>query len=290
MDVELILDAKAILGEGPLWHARTQRLFWVDIEGHVVHVFDPATGRDRVIDVGQKVGAVVVRRQGGLVLAVHRGFATLDLDTERVTLLSQPEPHLPDNRFNDGKCDPAGRFLAGTMSLTRKPGTANLWRLDPDLSVHHVLGGVTTSNGIVWSLDQRTMYYIDTPTRQVAAFDYDVDTGRLTNRRAVAVFPEGAGSPDGMAIDARGMLWIAHFRGGRVSRWNPDNGTMLQAIDFPVKKVSACAFGGANLDELYVTTARIELTDDELRNQPYAGGLFRVRPGVPGVASFEFIG
>ncbi len=290
MQVELVLDAKAVLGEGPLWHAPSQRLYWVDIESHEVHVFDPATGNDRAIDVGQKVSTVVVRRSGGLVLALHHGFATLNLDTEQVSMLSDPEADLSENRFNDGKCDPAGRFWAGTMSLTRKPGTANLWRLDPDLTVHHVLGGVTTSNGLVWSLDHRTMYYIDTPTREVAAFDYDAETGCIANRRVVIAFPEGAGSPDGMAIDARGMLWIAHFRGGRVSCWDPAVGAMLQAVDLPVRKVSACAFGGPNLDELYVTTARVELTDEELQDQPHAGSLFRVRPGVAGVESFEFAG
>ena len=290
MEVELIIDARAVLGEGPLWHAPSQRLYWVDIDRHEVHVFNPSDGSDWTIDVGQKVGTVVVRRGGGLVLALHHGLATLDLETGQVTILCDPEADLTDNRFNDGKCDPAGRFWAGTMSLTRTPRAANLWRLDPDLSVHRMLDGVTTSNGIVWSLDRRTMYYIDTPTREVAAFDYELETGHIANRRPVVRFPEGAGSPDGMAIDARGMLWIAHFRGGRVSCWNPADGTMLHAIDVPASKVTACAFGGPNLDELYITTARLDLTQDELSGQPHAGGLFRVRPGVAGVESFEFAG
>ncbi|MDY0168558.1 MAG: SMP-30/gluconolactonase/LRE family protein [Thermoguttaceae bacterium] len=290
MQVELILDAQAVLGEGPLWHAPSQRLYWVDINRHEVHVFSPADGSDRAIDVGQKVGTVVVRHSGGLALALHRGLATLDLETGQVDILCDPEADLPDNRFNDGKCDPAGRFWAGTMSLTRTPRTANLWRLDPDFSVRRMLDGVTTSNGIVWSLDRRTMYYIDTPTREVAAFDYEVETGDIANRRPVVHFPEGAGSPDGMAIDARGMLWIAHFRGGKVSCWDPRDGTMLQTIDIPASKVTACAFGGPNLDELYITTARVDLTEEELSDQPHAGGLFLARPGVPGVESFEFAG
>lgn len=290
MQAELVLDAQAVLGEGPLWHAPSQRLYWVDINRHEVHVFNPADGSDRAIDVGQKVGTVVARRSGGLILALHHGLATLDLETEQVDILCDPEADLPDNRFNDGKCDPAGRFWAGTMSLTRTPRAANLWRLDPDFSVHCMLDGVTTSNGIVWSLDRRTMYYIDTPTREVAAFDYEVETGHIANRRTVVHFPEGAGSPDGMAIDARGMLWIAHFRGGQVSCWDSRDGTMLRTIDIPVSKVTACAFGGPNLDELYITTARVDLTEEELSDQPHAGGLFRVRPGVPGVESFEFAG
>ncbi len=290
MEVELVLDAKAVLGEGALWHAPSQRLFWVDIERHEVHVLDPATGSDRGIDIGQKVSTIVVRRSGGLVMAVQHGFATLDLETEQVGVLCEPESPRADTRFNDGKCDPAGRFWAGTMSLTRTRGAANLWRLDPDLRVECMLDDVTTSNGIVWSLDHRTMYYIDTPTRRVTAFDYVVETGGIANRRDVVLFPEGAGSPDGMAIDARGMLWIAQFRAGRVSCWDPVGGTMLQAVDLPVTKVTSCAFGGPNLDELYITTARIDLTEEELSHQPHAGGLFRVRPGVQGVGSFEFAG
>ncbi len=290
MQAELLLDAKANLGEGPIWHAPSQRLYWVDINRNEVHVFNPVDGTDRVIDVGQKVGAVVVRRSGGLLLALHHGLAFLDMASEQVTILCDPEADLADNRFNDGKCDPAGRFWVGTMSLARQPGTANLWRLDPDLTVHHMLANVTTSNGIVWSLDHRTMYYIDTPTRQVAAFDYEAETGHIANRRVVVNFPDGAGSADGMTIDARGMLWIAHFRGGRVSCWNPATGATLQAIEVPAQKVTACAFGGPNLDDLYITTARIDLTEEEQRAQPYSGGLFVARPGVPGVESFEFAG
>ena len=290
MKVELVLDARANVGEGPLWHAPSQRFYWVDINHNEVHIYTPGDGADRTIDVGQKVGTVVVRAKGGLLLALHHGLGFLDIDSEKITMLCDPEADLTDNRFNDGKCDPAGRFWAGTMSLSRNPGTANLWRLDPDLSVHRMLEGVTVSNGLVWSLDHRTMYYIDTSTLKVDAFDYELETGAIANRRPVVSFPEDTGKPDGMAIDVRGMLWIAHFGGSCVSCWDPATGAMLQTIEVPTDNVTACAFGGPNLDDLYITTARVKLNEEQLQQQPHAGGVFVVKPGVQGVESFEFAG
>jgi len=290
MNAELVLDVRAQLGEGPVWHPREQRLYWVDISAGLVHVHDPEGKPDVVYRVGQMVGAAVPRRSGGLVLATQAGLGTFDLQRQEFTLLAAPEKHLPDNRFNDAKCDPRGRFWAGTMSMVRKPGTANLYCLDTDGTLRRVFGGVTTSNGLDWSPDQRTMYYIDTPTLQVAAFDYDADTGAISNRRVVVAFPPGIGRPDGMTVDADGMLWIAHWDGGRVSRWDPTKGCLLQEIHLPVARVSSCAFGGPNLDRLYITTARHGLTEEQLRDQPHAGSLFAVRPGVVGLPAHEYAG
>jgi sugar lactone lactonase YvrE len=285
---ELILDARAELGEGALWDARRQVLYWVDILKNALHVYDPLAQADRVIDVGQYVGTVVPRRAGGVMLALQHGFASLDLETEELDLIHDPEPHLPGNRFNDGKCDPAGRFWAGTMALDFTPNVGSLYRLDPDFSVRVMLGDVTISNGIVWSPDHTTMYYIDTPTRQVDAFDYDVETGQIENRRAVVRVPEEMGIPDGMAIDSEGMLWVAQWEGYGVSRWDPATGRLLQSVDVPVGQVTSCAFGGENLDQLYITTARVELSADQLKAQPLAGGLFRADVGVTGLPAFEF--
>lgn len=288
MAAELILDARAELGEGALWDARRQVLYWVDILKNALHVYDPLAQADRVIDVGQYVGTVVPRRAGGVMLALQHGFASLDLETEELDLIHDPEPHLPGNRFNDGKCDPAGRFWAGTMALDFTPNVGSLYRLDPDFSVRVMLGDVTISNGIVWSPDHTTMYYIDTPTRQVDAFDYDVETGQIENRRAVVRVPEEMGIPDGMAIDSEGMLWVAQWEGYGVSRWDPATGRLLQSVDVPVGQVTSCAFGGENLDQLYITTARVELSADQLKAQPLAGGLFRADVGVTGLPAFEF--
>lgn len=290
VSVELVLDAKARLGEGPAWDARAGRLLWVDIENGLVHLFDPGPGSDRAIAVGQMVGCAVPRAAGGLMLGAQQGFATLDLQTEALTLIAQPEAHLPENRINDGKCDPAGRFLAGTMALSLAPRAGSLYCLDLDLSVHRLLEGITVSNGLAWSADARTLYYIDTGTRAIAGFDYDVAAGALSNRRVMAQVPPELGYPDGMTIDDEGYLWVGHWDGWAVCRWDPATGQMRQRVPVPVARVTSCAFGGPNLDDLYITTAWTGLTDVQRAEQPLAGGLFRCRPGVRGSAAVPFAG
>ena len=291
ISAELILDAKATLGEGPIWDVRRQVLYWVDISAGKVHIFDPATGHDRAIDVGQPVGTVVPRRSGGVMVALRDGFAALDLETGALTMIADPEAHLPLNRFNDGKCDPAGRFWAGTMRQAEdRAGAGSLYRLDPDGSVHKMWDKITVSNGIAWSLDARTMYYIDTPTRMVVAFEYDLATGAIANPRPVIHTPDGPGFPDGMTIDAEGMLWVAYWDGWRVVRWDPATGQALAVIEMPVQRPTAAWFGGSNLDELYITSARTGLSEEALAQQPHAGGLFVARPGVRGLPAFEFAG
>lgn len=288
---ELALDARALLGEGPIWAARRGVLYWVDIAGCAVHIFDPATGHDRALDIGQPVGTIVPRRSGGALVALRDGFAALDLETGALTMIADPEADQPLNRFNDGKCDPAGRFWAGTMRQAEdRAGKGSLYRLDPDLSVHRMWSNVTVSNGIAWSLDARTMYYIDTPTKTVVAFEYHVETGAIADPRPVISTPDGPGFPDGMTIDAEGMLWVAYWDGWRVVRWDPATGQALATIELPVARVTAPWFGGPNLDELYITSARTGLSDEALAQQPHAGSLFVARPGVHGLPAFEFAG
>jgi sugar lactone lactonase YvrE len=288
---ELFLDARATLGEGALWDSKHRTLYWVDIIEKKLFVFDPSTKKNRAIDVGQFIGTVVPRQSGGVMLALHHGFFALDLETEKLTPIADPEKDLPDNRFNDGKCDPAGRFWAGTMSLVGKKNTGSLYRLDTNLSVHRMLDSVTTSNGITWSLDAKTMYYIDTPTRRVDAFDYDNETGAIKNRRPVVTLPETDGYPDGMTIDAEGMLWVAHWAGGRVSRWNPSSGKLLQTISLPVSRVTSCAFGGEKLDQLFITTAQIGRAGQmPPHHEPHAGAIFVAQPGTTGTPACLFAG
>jgi sugar lactone lactonase YvrE len=289
---QLVLDAKAQLGEGPLWHAQSHRLYWVDIIPGEVHLYDPATGTDRVIQVGQQVGTVVPRASGGLMLALEHGLASLDLDTGEVAVLVDPERHLPNNRFNDGKCDPAGRFWAGTMGMgdPTPPGAGSLYCLDAQHNLTQRLSGVTCSNGLVWSLDQATFYYIDSGAQTVDAFDYDHVTGAIANRRAVITLPEDYGIPDGMTMDADGNLWVAGWGHHRLSQWNPANGEGLRVIELPVSQVTACAFGGPHLEDLYITSARTSLSPAALAEEPLAGGLFVVRPGVKGLPAHEFAG
>jgi sugar lactone lactonase YvrE len=289
-EVELVVDAKAVLGEGPIWHSAGRRLYWVDIEGGLLHVFDPSTGQDRAIDVGTRIGTVVSRAGGGLLVALDSGLAFFDLDEEALTPIADPEAEIPNNRFNDGKCDPSGRLWAGTMDMGLAPRAGGLYRLDADLSVHKALGDVTISNGLAWSHDRRTLYYIDSPTRAVSAFDYDDENGAISNRRDVVSVPDELKSPDGMTIDAEGKLWVAHWGAGAVCRWDPDGGDLLRKIDVPAAHTTACAFGGDDLGDLYITSARQGLSEEDLATQPLSGGLFRVRPGVSGIPAFEFAG
>ena len=288
--VELLVDAHAQVGEGPLWDEEQQVLYWVDILSSLLYIYDPATGENRALDVGRHVGTVVTRASGGLMLAVQNGFASFDLETQELTLIANPEAHITGNRFNDGKCDPAGRFWAGTMAYENPTNQGSLYRLDTDLSVHKIFGDVAISNGIIWSLDHTTMYYIDTLRKNVRAFDYDVETGDISNERVIINVPEEIGMPDGMAIDNEGMLWVAHYGGSCVSRWNPNTAQFLLKIDLPVTQVTACAFGGQNLDILFITSAAQELDAAELARQPLAGGLFSIKTPYQGVPSFRFGG
>ena len=288
--VELLVDAHAQVGEGPLWDEEQQVLYWVDILSSLLYIYDPATGENRALDVGRHVGTVVTRASGGLMLAVREGFASFDLETQELTLIANPEAHITGNRFNDGKCDPAGRFWAGTMAYENPTNQGSLYRLDTDLSVHKIFGDVAISNGIIWSLDRATMYYIDTLRKNVRAFDYADDTGDISNERVIINVPEEIGMPDGMAIDSDGMLWVAHYGGSCVSRWNPNTAQFLLKIDLPVTQVTACAFGGPNLDILFITSAAQELDAAELARQPLAGGLFSIKTPYQGVPSFRFGG
>jgi sugar lactone lactonase YvrE len=286
----LELDARATLGEGPSWDPSSQRLTWVDIEGCRLHRYSPPSGEDESTQLEQMIGVAVVRRSGGYVLGLANGFHAYDPERGSLTALGDPEEDLPGNRFNDGKCDPAGRFWAGTMALSQEEGKGSLYCLHLDGTVEKKLDSVTISNGLDWSLDERTMYYIDTPTRRVTAFAYDRDSARIGNPRTVVRIPDGMGEPDGMTIDAEGMLWIALWGGSMVGRWNPADGELIARIDMPVSQPTSCAFGGPDLETLFITSARSGLSEDALESQPQAGGLFSCRPGVQGLPAAQFRG
>jgi sugar lactone lactonase YvrE len=288
-DCELIVQAESDLGEGAIWDGRKQLLYWLDIEAGKLNIFDPSSGENRTLSIGQPVGTVVPCKSGGLLLALQHGLAHLDPETEQLTLLMDPEEHLPDNRFNDGKCDPAGRFWVGTMRLDSAfTNEGSLYCLDLDGTIHKRLEGVSISNGLAWSQDQATMYYIDSPTREVAAFDYDVSSGMISNRRSVVSVPEEWGMPDGMTIDTEGRLWVAQFFGYGVYCYDPITGELLEKVEVPSLAVTTCAFGGSDLATLYITTARVGTSDEQLREYPLAGSLFQARPGVKGVAAYEY--
>ena len=280
---ELVFDARAGLGEGPIWDARTSELLWVDIMAGLVHRFDPATGSDVTLDVGQPVGAVVPRAAGGYALAVRDGFAVAD---PQVELISPIDLERPELRMNDGACDSRGRFWAGTMHVDELPEAGSLYRLAPDGSVETMLDKVTISNGIGWSPDDSVMYYVDTPTLGIDAFDYDADSGAISNRRRIVTIEAGAGSPDGLTVDEDGCIWIALWEGWAVRRYSPA-GTLEGVVEVPAARVTKPAFGGDALDELYITTAAPDAPDPE---QPHAGGIFVVHPGAPGRPAYPYAG
>ena len=274
MTIEPVGEFRSIWGEGPIWSGG--RLLYVDIESHKVISFDPETRKEKIWDVGQRVGMVVPRESGGLVIAGDMGFAFLDEKSGELSAIADPEPEKENNRFNDGKCAPDGHLFAGTISLVKNEGDANLYRLSPELEVTKAYGPVTNSNGIVWSSDGATCYYIDTPTKEVLAFDYS--DGLLTNSRRVVGLNHIDSSPDGMAIDENGHLWIAFCHGSCVTSFDPESGYEVQRVDLPCLETTACAFGGPNLSDLYVTTG-VHKTEEEEN----AGRLFVVKGlGVKG--------
>lgn len=288
-DVELLLDSRAELGESPAWHARTRTLYWVDILPGRIHAYHPDTGRDDLYELGEPVGCLTPRKDGGLALALRFGLGTLDLPAGNLTRLAAPEADLPHNRFNDGKCDPAGRFLAGSMDMNAvKQPTGALYSFAPDGRVTRLRTGICISNGLTWSPDYRTFYYIDTPTRQVLAFDYDLETGSIANPRVAVYVPPEMGLPDGMTSDLDGNLWIALWDGGAVSVWKPARGRLIRTIRIPALRATSCIFGGEKMNELYVTSARMGLNQEQLSKYPLSGGLFRLQTDVQGLPTFEF--
>lgn len=274
-------------GEGPIWW--DQHLLYVDIKGHKIVRLNPETGEETCWDVGEEVGTVVPRRSGGLVYAGAQGIFTFDPETREKHQIADPEPEKrPNNRFNDGKCDPEGRFWAGTISTVKKEGDASLYMLGTDGTIKKMIDHVTNSNGLCWTADGRTLFYIDTPTREVAGFDFDPASGAISNRRVVVDTAASgfASSPDGMTIDADGRIWVAFCHGGCVACFNPSNGKILQRVDLHCIETTACAFGGANLDRLFVTTG---ITSD--MDEPDAGRVFVIDGlGIQGVPTVAYDG
>lgn len=284
------VEARAELGEGPVWDDERQRLYWIDILGEQLHHYDPEQRESASFCVGQPVGAVALRVGGGLVLAVRDGFATFDPEAQSLTFLAQPEADRLQNRFNDGACDSAGRFWAGTMAFSADAGAGSLYRLSPGGPCDRVLEGLTIPNGLAWTADGATLYHVDSGPATVTAYDYDLQTGTISHGRVVIAVDEALGTPDGMTIDTEGTLWIAHYGGGCVRRWDPEQGTVLQEVDVPASRVTACTFGGADLKTLYITTATEGMSKEERRREPQAGSLFAVRPGAGGSPPYRFAG
>ncbi len=286
---KVVTSNRCLLGEGPVWDSQRQVIYWLDILNGIIHEHSPSKNSHRQIPLNDMVGAVALCKNGDFIAAMKSGLAIVEQDSGAVKPLVDPESHLPGNRFNEGKCDPAGRFWAGTMALSEVEGAGNLYMLDTDGACSLKIPGVSISNGLAWASDHKTMYYIDSPTRKVVAYDYSQATGGISNQRVAISIPEEEGSPDGMTIDSEGMLWIGHWDGWQVARWNPLTGQKLLSIGMPAARITSCTFGGETLQDLYITSARVGLTDEQLEEQPLAGSLFVVENcGFKGMEAVKF--
>ncbi len=288
--IECIAPIGCVLGEGPLWDARSATLYWVDIKQPAVHALDWPSRARRVWPMPAPIGAIGLRERGGLVAALKTGFAFVDLEPLAVTPLANPEADMPSNRFNDGHVDAAGRFWAGTMDDGERRPTGQLYRLDPDASVTRFEAGFVVTNGIEWSGDGRTLYFVDSGARTIYAYAFDMTAGRPGARRVFARLGPDDGYPDGLTVDAEDHVWGAHWDGGRVTRYRPD-GTIERVIRMPVPRVTSCCFGGADLATLFVTSASIGLDEAARAAAPLSGGLFAVTGlGVRGRPAPRFRG
>lgn len=279
---EVLHAAGDLLGECPVWDDRTGLLLRVDALAGAVLTLDPDTGAERRVELGRHVGSVALRADGeGLLAAAEGGFGTLDPATGAYELLAPVAPGDPAILMNDGACDPAGRFLAGTMSRDAEPGRGALYRFDPPDTAVPVLTGIGISNGLAWDAAGTSLFHVDTLLRRVDRLAYDVDTGQVTGRRPAFDLSGYAGLPDGMAIDAEDCLWVAFWRGGAVRRFRPD-GALLEEVAVPVLRTTSCCLGGPDLRDLYVTTARRSIRAVPPDVEELAGAVFRYRVAVPG--------
>lgn len=284
-DVEVAAESGCLLGECPVWVPDPGELLFVDILNGRVHRLDPRSGSVATLELGVLVGAAVPRAAGGYVVATPAGFELAEWERGLVGTLAEVEPELPDNRMNDGKCDAAGRFWAGTMSQQRTERAGSVYRLDADGTATRVIAGVTISNGLAWSPDGTTLYYIDSEADGVDAFDFEPGLGVVSNRRRLLDLDRELGEGDGMTVDSAGNLWIACLGGSCVRCFSPD-GVLEEVIELPVTLVTSCTFGGTDLGDLYITTSRHRL----VRPGPLDGAVFHCRPGAVGLAAPPYVG
>ncbi len=294
-----IVETGATLGESPVWSVRDSALYWIDIKAPAIHRYDPVVHTDDMWSVEQEIGSIALHRDVGLVAGLRDGLALIGADMTTIDWLSNPEPDKPMNRFNDGKCDRQGRFWSGTMydlpgppeSYYEREPVGVLYRLDGDHGCHAMADNIHVSNGLAWSPDGSVMYFSDSPRCEIWAYDYDTATGDFGERWTFAKIPEtpGRGTCDGATVDAEGFYWSAEFRGSRLVRYAPD-GTVDQTVNLPVSQPTSCAFGGEGLATLFVTSAKIMLSEAELAAEPQAGALFILDVGVYGLPEAEFVG
>ncbi len=286
--IKLEYKLRAALGEAPMWDERSKVLYWVDIPNGLLFRYDPARQQNDTFEIGQPVGAVALREVGSVVLAVRGGFVAFDPQDNSIERLSTVESDQPNNRFNDGKCDPYGRFWAGTMSMSQKTGAGTIYALDTNHKITPRIPNITIPNGFVFT--ESDFFYADSPRRTVYRCLFDAKCGTVSPPLSCLHVPEPMGVPDGMCLDAEGMVWVAHHGDGYIRRWNLQMGKLLDEIKLPVSQVTACWFGGDGLKTLFITTASEGLSWSELQRQPLAGSLFSVQLPVGGLPAYRFKG
>ncbi len=285
IEAKLFYKIDGRLSEGPVWNYQTNELYWVDIESSSLHILDPITRKHKLISSPLKVSMVIPVDKDLALLGLENGLYTVDINTGQTSLFRFLDQSNEETRLNDGKCDPLGRIWVGTTDTSFSRTTGKLFMVNAEANIEIMLKNITVSNGITWSYDRKSMYHIDTPTNQVQAFDYDNTTGDIRNGRVIIDIPRRLGFPDGMTIDNEGKLWIGLWGGGAVGRFDPVTGDLLEKIVVPAKNVTSCVFGGKNLDSLFITTASINMSEEERLLYPDAGSLFVAVPGVRGLKS-----
>lgn len=288
---EIALDCRNWLGESIIWDDGASALYWVDIHAKSIWRWEPfGATAPRVFTLLERPGALGLRRDGGLVLGLESGFALFDESSGAIDKIADVEADLPTTRLNDGRVDIAGRFLCGGMDeAENQQAISALYVLEPDRTVRRLLNGIACANSTCWSADGRTLYFSNMPTRRIDAFDYDIENGTVSNRRPFVSFDKELGLPDGSAVDAEGCLWNAEWGGGKLLRFRP-NGQLDREVLLPVTNPTCVAFGGPDLDTLFVTTAWFGLTDEQRNAEPLAGSLFAFAPGVRGRPENRYAG
>ena len=276
VDVACVVDCRDELGESPVWCPADERLYWLDIKGQTISRFTPETGERKTVPVDEQPGSLALREKGGMVVAFYGGFRFFDMETGAVETIREVAADTPESRMNDGRCDRQGRFWAGSMddAMAGRPLGA-LYRLDADLGLHEMESGIVVSNSIAFSPDGGTMYFADLGRDTIWAYDLDATSGALSNKRVFAGPGSAPGVPDGSTVDAEGYLWNARWNGGCLARFAPD-GTLERTVELPFQQVTCPMFGGPDLDRIYVTGARVHLSEEALAGQPQAGGVFAV--------------
>lgn len=290
-DFECVVNDRNLVGELPMWCARTGLLWWIDVRKPAMYSYDPDSRIRSTYPLPEKqvVGSYVFRERGGMVLALRDGFYGFDPTNGRLDLLHDPEADKPENRLNDGKCDRRGRYWAGSMFDPRRDPLGSFYRFDPDHSCHYQFNDIVIPNAVAFSLDDKTLYFGDTTRQMIWAFDFDLDAGVISNRRVFRDMTGQPGRPDGATVDAEGYLWNAEFAGRRIVRYAPD-GSVDRVIPTPASNPTCCGFGGRNLDVLFVTTSCARFTPEQLAAEPLSGALLAIDVGVRGVAEPRFAG